>query len=167
MSPWLVHVPYIYTYLYCVTLRLMWLQKVEHWWMHPSTYYLLWKWQNMSKMCRVVYFPVHGWAVELGCDPLPFVATFQMLLSTYESPHPYKIKKKENQLFRTIHSVWWVHWLCLGAQRVVGVLTQLLYWVQDASGMYVPSTHLLFSRSQHIIDSRNCTLQNFKKACLT
>ena len=87
--------------------------------------------------------------------------------STYESPHPYEIKNKENQLFRTIHSVWWVHWLCLGVQRVVGALTQLLRWVQEASGVYVPSTHLLFSRSQHTTHAWDSTLQNIQStSCL-
>ena len=51
-------------------------------------------------------------------------------------------------------------------QRVVRVLTQLLYWAQEAFGMYVPSTPLFFSRSRHTIDSRNSTLQNFTKAPL-
>ena len=45
---------------------------------------------------------------------------------------------------------------------MVGVLTQLLYWVQEASGVYVPSVHLFFSRSRHTTNITDSTLQNIK-----
>ena len=45
---------------------------------------------------------------------------------------------------------------------MVGVLTQLLYWVQEASGVYIPSMHLFFSRSRYTTNARDSTLQNIK-----
>ena len=74
-----------------------------------------------------------------------------------------KEKNKENELFRTIYSVWWVCWLCLGVQRVVGALTQLLYWVQEASGMYPSTGWILFLRSQRTTKIKTSAFQNIEQ----
>ena len=106
---------------------------------------------------------MHEWAVELGCDLPLFVEPWPKLLSIYESPHPYKIKNKKNQLIRTIHSVWLVSWLCLGVKRVVRSLTQLLHWAQEASGMYPSPGWILFLRSQRTTKTKTSAFQNIEE----
>ena len=45
---------------------------------------------------------------------------------------------------------------------MVGALTQLLRWVQEVSGVYVPSMHLFFSRSRRTTNARDSTRQNIQ-----
>ena len=43
---------------------------------------------------------------------------------------------------------------------MVGVFTQLLYWVHEASGVYVSKIRFLFYRPRRTTNTQDSTLQN-------